>query len=89
MLFGQLVVGLGPNLGGLKNTKVKNLKGAPSNPIPLVKRSSEQFLFSRLLIWKALIQHLLTTIVNLKQARKLQDAQAEKLTSLQAKKLTS
>ena len=35
--------------------KVKNLMGAPSNPIPLVKRSSEQFLFLKLDIWKALM----------------------------------
>ena len=33
------------SVGGLKKTKVKNLTGAPSNPIPLVKRSSEQFFF--------------------------------------------
>ena len=32
-------------LGGSKKTKVKNWKGALSNPIPFVKRSSEQFLF--------------------------------------------
>ena len=42
-------------LGGLKKNKVKNLTGAPSNPIPLVKRSSEQFLFLKLDIWKALM----------------------------------
>ena len=34
-----------PTLGGSKKTKVKNWKGALSNPIPFVKRSSEQFLF--------------------------------------------
>ena len=32
-------------VGGSKKTKVKNWKGALSNPIPFVKRSSEQFLF--------------------------------------------
>ena len=46
-------------LGGLtfngEILKVKNLMGAPSNPIPLVKRSSEQFLFLKLDIWKALM----------------------------------
>ena len=46
-------------LGGLtfngEILKVKNLTGAPSNPIPLVKRSSEQFLFLKLGIWKALM----------------------------------
>ena len=35
--------------------KVKILMGAPSNPIPLAKRSSEQFLFLKLDIWKALM----------------------------------
>ena len=47
------------SLGGLtfngEILKVKNLMGAPSNPIPLVKRSSEQFLFLKLDIWKALM----------------------------------
>ena len=43
-------------LGGFKKPKLKKLTVAPSNPIPS--------LFSRLLIWKALIQHSLTTIVN-------------------------
>ena len=38
-------------LGGLEKTKVNNLMGAPSNPIPLVKRSPEQFLFLKLDIW--------------------------------------
>ena len=38
--------------------------GASSNLIPLVKRSSEQFLFSWSLIWKALIQPSLATIEN-------------------------
>ena len=46
-------------LGGLtfngEILRVKNLMGAPSNPIPLVKRSSEQFLFLKLDIWKALM----------------------------------
>ena len=37
-----------------EKTKVKKLEGALSNPIPLVKRSSEQFLFLRLHVWKAL-----------------------------------
>ena len=41
-------------LGGSKKTKVKKLEGALSNPIPLVLRSSEQFLFLRLHVWKAL-----------------------------------
>ena len=41
------MVGLRGNVtvGGSKKTKVKKLKGALSNPIPLVMRSSEQFLF--------------------------------------------
>ena len=39
-------------LRGFKKPQVTNLTGALSYPIPLVKRSSEQFLFSRLLIWK-------------------------------------
>ena len=50
----------------LSGMSTEPLTGAPSDPIPiqcnaLVKRSSEQFLFSRLLIWKALIQHSLTS----------------------------
>ena len=35
----------GALIGGSKKTKVKSWKGALSNPIPFVKRSSEQFLF--------------------------------------------
>ena len=53
-------------VGGLTSNgeilKVKNLTGAPSNPIPLVKRSSEQFLFSQLVVWKALLQPSLFTM---------------------------
>ena len=41
-------------VGGSKKTKVKKLEGALSNPIPLVLRSSEHFLFLRLHVWKAL-----------------------------------
>ena len=44
-----------------KKKLIHNLTGALSKPIPLVKRSSEQFLFLRLFIWKALI-HSLPTI---------------------------
>ena len=57
-LFLDVVASLAPMyvcmLGGSKKTKVKKLEGALSNPIPLVKRSSEQFLFLRLHVWKAL-----------------------------------
>ena len=48
----------------VQKTKVTNWKGALSNPIPFVKRSSEQFLFLLKLIWKALPGHSLSTIVN-------------------------
>ena len=37
------ITGNTARVGGLQKTKVKNLMCAPSNPIPLVKRSSEQF----------------------------------------------
>ena len=45
---------LGGSTSKGEKIKVKKLKGALSNPIPLVKRSSEQFLFLRLHVWKAL-----------------------------------
>ena len=41
-------LGLGGSTFKGEKIKVKKLKGALSNPIPLVKRSSEQFLFLRL-----------------------------------------
>ena len=47
-------LGLGGSTFKGEKIKVKKLKGALSNPIPLVKRSSEQFLFLRLHVWKAL-----------------------------------
>ena len=40
-------------LGGLKKPNFWNSMGALSNPIALVKRSSERFLFLLYLIWKA------------------------------------
>ena len=50
----QQNLGLGGSTFKGEKIKVKKLKGALSNPIPLVKRSSEQFLFLRLHVWKAL-----------------------------------
>ena len=54
IMTSMMIVKIGGSTHKGEKIKVKKLKGALSNPIPLVKRSSEQFLFLRLHVWKVL-----------------------------------